>query len=141
MRRSKSTWARWWKFNAVGGMGIGVQLMVLTLLKSGFGWNYLLATAFAVEAAVVHNFFWHERYTWADRGQSARLVRLAKFNLTSGAFSLAGNLVAMKLFVEGLGVNYFVANVLSITVCSVLNFLVADRFVFLKHSPEPVRPG
>jgi putative flippase GtrA len=140
MSGSTTNWVRWWKFNAVGAMGIAVQLAVLTLLKSGLGVNYLIATAVAVEAAVLHNFFWHERFTWADRGPSVRLVRLAKFNLSAGTFSILGNMVAMKLFVDGVGLNYFAANLLSITVCAILNFVVADRFVFLKQAPEPVRP-
>lgn len=132
MSDAKASWVRWWKFNAVGGLGIAVQLLVLTVLKSGLGLNYLLATALAVEATVIHNFFWHERFTWADRQSASRFVRLAKFNLSTGTFSILGNVVAMKLFVDGLRVNYFVANLLSIAVCSILNFVVADRFVFLK---------
>ena len=76
MSGATSNWGRWWKFNAVGAMGIVVQLAVLSVLKSGLGMNYLAATALAVEATVVHNFFWHERYTWADRASSARLARL-----------------------------------------------------------------
>ena len=58
---------RWLKFNLVGGFGIVVQLAALLGLKSGLHLGYLPATALAVEAAVIHNFFWHERYTWADR--------------------------------------------------------------------------
>ena len=46
----RGTAIRWLKFNAVGGLGIGVQLTVLLALKSGFHLNYLLATALAVEA-------------------------------------------------------------------------------------------
>ena len=46
----------------------------------------------------------------------------------------------MKTFVEGLRVNYLAANILSIAACSTLNFLVADRLVFLKHPPAPIRP-
>src|SRR5512143_3747552 len=133
---SNSNWVRWWKFNAVGAMGIAVQLIALTVLKSGLHVNYLLATGLAVEAAVLHNFFWHERYTWVDRGSASRFVRLAKFNLSTGTFSILGNLLAMMVFVEGLGLNYFGANLLSIAVCSILNFLVADRFVFLRQSRE-----
>ena len=140
MSGSTTNWVRWWKFNAVGGMGIVVQLAALTILKSGFGVNYLMATALAVEVTVVHNFFWHERYTWADRRAASKIVRLAKFNLSTGTFSILGNVVAMKVFVDGLGVNYFAANLLSIAACSILNYFVADRFVFLKHEPQPVRP-
>ncbi len=63
----RSTATRWLKFNLVGGMGIAVQLLMLVVLKTGLHLNYLIATALAVETAVVHNFLWHERFTWADR--------------------------------------------------------------------------
>lgn len=58
---------RWWRFNLVGAIGIVVQLAALFVLKSAFHFNYLAATAVAVEAAVAHNFIWHEKFTWADR--------------------------------------------------------------------------
>jgi putative flippase GtrA len=137
---AKESWIRWWKFNAVGAMGIVVQLVTLMLLKTGLRLNYLLATALAVEVTVIHNFSWHEHYTWMDRRSATKLARFLKFNLSTGACSIAGNVLAMKAFVEGLRVNYFLANLLSVAACSVLNFVVADRLVFLKHAPEPVRP-
>ena len=137
MSGARANWLRWWKFNAVGGIGIVVQLVALTFLKSGLGLNYLAATAFAVEAAVVHNFFWHERYTWADRRAASRISRFGKFNLSTGLFSILGNILAMKFFARELAVNYFVANLMSIAACSILNFLVADRFVFLKQQALP----
>jgi putative flippase GtrA len=130
------SWIRWLKFNAVGAIGIGVQLVVLALFTSGFGWNYLLATLIAVETTVVHNFFWHERYTWADRRGGASLRRLAKFNLSNGAISIVGNLALMKLFSTLIGLNYLVANALSIACCSVLNFIVSDFFVFSSVAPQ-----
>jgi putative flippase GtrA len=147
-RRSKSararhaTTVRWLKFNLVGALGIAVQLAVLLGLKSGFRLNYLLATPLAVEAAVVHNFLWHERYTWADRVQPSwrlSLPRLLRFNLTTGGVSMAGNLALMRWMV-GLGnVNYLVANSIAIAVCSLLNFLISEAWVFErepKHEPN-----
>jgi putative flippase GtrA len=124
------------KFNIVGGLGIAVQLAVLLALKSGFHLSYLLATAVAVEVAVIHNFLWHERYTWADRLQPSwrkSLPRLLRFNLTNGGVSIAGNLALMKLMV-GLGhVNYLAANGIAIALCSLANFLVSDEWVFEKN--------
>lgn len=54
-------------FTGVGVMGFLVQLAVLATLTSVAGWPYLIATCVAVEAAVLHNFAWHEGWTWADR--------------------------------------------------------------------------
>jgi len=138
---SPSGVVRWLKFNAVGAIGIAVQLAVLALLKSDLGLNYLLATALAVEAAVLHNFFWHERFTWADRRAQTSLERLVKFNLTTGGLSILGNIVAMKLLVEVAGVQYLAASLISIAACSVLNFFVADRAIFIVKPAVPEIPG
>jgi len=95
--------------------------------------DYLLATGLAVEVAVLHNFLWHERYTWADRVSTRpfqSLVRLAKFNGTNGAVSIAGNLALMRLLAGEFQLNYVAANLIAITVCSMVNFLLSDRFVF-----------
>ena len=126
---------RWLKFNAVGALGIGVQLIVLLGLKSGFRLSYQSATALAVEAAVVHNFFWHERYTWADRVKPSwwrSLPRLLRFNLTTGAVSIAGNLALMNLLVGLVHMHYLAANAIAIAACSLANFLVSNEYVFDK---------
>ena len=124
---------RWLKFNFVGGIGIGVQLAALALFRSVLHFDYLLATACAVEAAVIHNFLWHEHFTWADRPAGRvlhSLVRLAKFNAGNGLVSLAGNLLIMRALVGGLQMNYAIANLIGIATCSLVNFLLSDWLVF-----------
>lgn len=131
---------RWLKFDAVGGIGIGVQLTILAGLVDGLGLDYLIATALAVEATVLHNFVWHERWTWRDRprgGGQALLGRLIRFNVTAGALAILSNLGSMRLLVGSLHLHYFTANCLTIAACSVINFLISDRIVF---SPLPRQP-
>jgi putative flippase GtrA len=124
---------RWLKFNLVGGVGIAVQLLALTVFRSRLHLDYLLATALAVETAVIHNFLWHERFTWEDRPAlrwTGSLVRMARFNATNGAVSILGNLLLMRWLVGELRLNYMVSNVLAVSGCSLVNFLVSDRLVF-----------
>ena len=113
-----STLLRWCKFNFVGGIGIGVQFAALFLLKGVLHINYLAATAMAVEAAVLHNFVWHERFTWADRtklsdgenrAKQRRVARLLRFHLSNGAVSIVGNVALMKVLVGQAHMNYLVA--------------------------------
>lgn len=128
-----STLLRWFKFNLVGGIGVVVQFAALFLLKGLFGFNYLFATAIAVEAAVVHNFVWHEQFTWADRitpSCGPSLVRFVRFNLTTGAVSILGNLALMRVMVGQGHLNYLLANAIAIALCSVANFLVSEQWVF-----------
>jgi len=137
---------RWLKFNFVGGVGIGVQIGALAFFRSVVQVEYLLATALAVETAVIHNFLWHERFTWRDRpaaGGRQSLVRLAKFNATNGGVSLAGNVLIMRMLVGELHLNYLIANLIAVAVCSLANFLLSDRFVFnagFSSSDLRVRP-
>ena len=121
------------RFYTVGAAGIIVQLAALALFKSGLGFNYLLATSLAVEFALLHNFFWHERWTWGSRTLASRsgwIGRLLRFHLTNGVFSILGNMAFMAILVGRLRVPYLAANVIAIALCSALNFLAADRFVF-----------
>jgi putative flippase GtrA len=141
--RSTRTWGdllrRLLKFHMVGAVGIGVQLCFLFLFKTLLHMNYLLATGLAVECAVVHNFLWHEHYTWADRrgSRAGVLRRLIRFNLSTGLISIVGNLVLMRLLVGSLHLQYMVANLLTIGACSLANFFATDRMVFQAGlSPE-----
>jgi putative flippase GtrA len=122
---------RWAKFSAVGATGILVQAIALAVFLRLAGLHYLVATALAVEASVLHNFVWHRRWTWRDREQSRPLAMLVRFNLTSGALSLAGNLLLMFVFVGGMKLNAIIANLITIAICSLINFTLADRFVFV----------
>ena len=136
-----SSFRTWLKFNAVGIIGIGVQLLALTFFKSILQFNYLVSTFLAVESAVLHNFVWHERWTWKERtleisgGIAGRLLR---FHLANGLISVAGNLVLMWLFVSQLHLHYFLANLIAIAACSIVNFLASDRLVFRKESSRGI---
>ncbi|HXU38320.1 MAG TPA: GtrA family protein [Blastocatellia bacterium] len=122
---------RFFKFSAVGAGGVIVQAATLAVLLRLTGVHYLAATALAVEAAILHNFAWHRRWTWAERRASGVLLTLLKFNATNGAVSLMGNLMLMFLFAGMLSVNPQVANLISIVVCSLMNFALSDRVVFV----------
>lgn len=126
-------WKRWGIFNLVGILGFVVQLAVLFVLKHFLGFPYLLATAFAVEITVLHNFVWHERVTWADITLPSRqgsLRRLIRFHLANGLISIAGNLALTWMLVEICRLPYLAANAVSVLVCSLLNFIAADQLVF-----------
>jgi putative flippase GtrA len=128
-----TTGRRWLRFNLVGAIGIVVQLAVLGMLNGVLRLDYLAATALAVEAAVLHNFLWHERFTWADRASVTRrqaLLRLVRFNLTTGLVSILGNLLLMRLLVGQAHLPSVPANLMSIASCSLVNFLVSEYAVF-----------
>ena len=119
-------------FTLVGLAGYIVQTGVLWLFVGGYGWAVVPATLVATEAAVLHNFFWHLRWTWADRpaGPREAAARLLRFNVSNGGFSLVGGAAIMALLADVLGVHYLAANLVAVLVVSIVNFLASDRFVF-----------
>lgn len=128
-------WKRWGIFNLVGILGFVLQLTLLFAMKRFFSVPYLLATAIAVEAAVLHNFFWHEHFTWAEvvsplrRGTARRLIR---FHLANGLISMGANVALTATLVELLGWPYLPANAAAVLATSFLNFIAADQFVFAR---------
>jgi putative flippase GtrA len=123
---------RWLTFNGVGALGLAVQLGTLSLLIDAFGWHFLPATALAVEAAVVHNFLWHQRWTWRDRPADGGTIlgRLWRFQALNGVVSLAGNLAIMAVLVGGLGLHPAGANLAAVLACSLVNFFGSEVLVF-----------
>jgi putative flippase GtrA len=117
-------------FAAVGAGGFLVQVVVFTASTTA-GWPYLAATAVAVEAAVLHNFVWYERWTWADRAARGSAVRrLAWFNASVGATSIAGNVAIVAALVRVGGMSPLAANVLAVGLLGAVNFAIADWWVF-----------
>lgn len=128
---------RWLKFNFVGALGIAVQMGCFALLVSGLRVHYMIATSLAVEAAVLHNFVWHERFTWKDRTREVArprdvAMRLLRFHAGNGAVSILGNVALMRVLVGVLHLNPYVASGISIAICSLLNFAASEWFVFRK---------
>jgi putative flippase GtrA len=133
---------RWVRFNLVGGIGIAVQLAALWFLTHAFFCDYMVATALAVETAVLHNFLWHQRFTWADRMRNhwrESLIRLLQFNLTNGLVSILGNLILMRALVGALHLRVLIANMLSIATCSAANFALSELYVFRARRISPGR--
>lgn len=130
---------RWLKFNAVGAMGICVQLLAVYLFGTVLAINFLCATALAVEAAVLHNFFWHQHFTWRERrivARNAILRRLFAFNATTGAMAIAGNLFLVSLLIREFRAPLLGANSLAVGACSFANFGVSNTVIFRGRTPS-----
>jgi putative flippase GtrA len=126
---SRSLGGRSIVFVGVGAVGFGLQMLVLVLLLRS-GWNSLVATALSVSVVVLHNFAWHQRWTWADRPGHDSRKRLAQFAATTGVTSLLGNVFFTAIYAGSFGLPTPVANALAVASLSVANFFVADRWVF-----------
>jgi putative flippase GtrA len=123
---------RFVRFNLVGIGGFILQVGALVGLD-GIGVPVVPATALAVEAALLHNFIWHERWTWAGITGGSRAGRLARFHASNGIISIAGNVLLTKALTHA-GVPLIAANVAASCTCALLNFTAAHVWVFCARS-------
>ncbi len=121
------------KFMCVGMAGAAAQLFVFSILVERFHLQTMAGAALAVELAIVHNFAWHERFTWRNRrvsGAWPACLRLARFHAANGLISLAGNTILTYVFVQRCHFGPVLSAVASIAVCAPLNFLAAEWWVY-----------
>ena len=124
------------RFGIVGLIGAGVQLSALAVLSRAL--PGMLATALAVETAVLHNFLWHECWTWPGRPPAERMQRLWRFHVSNGIASVALN-VAVTEALAWTGLPYLASNCVAIAAASIVNYVSADQFVF-RHTTRNESP-
>jgi putative flippase GtrA len=127
---------RWWRFNLVGIGGFALQLGMLWILARVFSMHYLVATALAVEIAVLHNFAWHEAWTWQNLEPANRWRRLLRFNLANGFLSIASNVLFTLLLMQWMGLPLLAANAIAVIIMALLNFALAESWVFAKKGTD-----
>ncbi|HXE65250.1 MAG TPA: GtrA family protein [Bryobacteraceae bacterium] len=120
---------RWLRFNAVGILGAGIQLAAFAAMLR-LGVHYLVATVLAIEVALLHNYVWHRRWTWA--GQAGSLWR---FHLSNGLISFVSNLALMRWFSGALHFPPVPSNLAAIIITSFVNYGLALKWVFVQFRP------
>ena len=121
---------RWWKFSLVGALGIGVQIAAFALYSRFAGLDYRVVTALAVETAILHNFAWHERFTWRGLPRDGAFKRLLKFHAGNGLISIAGNVAIVTLLSGIFRIPGLIATGAAIATCALANFAVSEYVVF-----------
>jgi dolichol-phosphate mannosyltransferase len=140
---------RYVRFATVGASGTLVNMAVLFVLQEWVLAGVLdpaqrlsIALACAIAVATLNNFAWNSLWTWADRLASglqtrlglnrSTLWRLLKYALASWFGILIQ--YALTLWLSG-HMHYLLANVISIVVASVSNYLTNDWWTFRRHQP------
>jgi len=118
-RRSLDVLIKFSKFALVGSSGVLVNTGVLFLLYRYAHLPLIVASALAVETAIVNNYLWNDRWTFGENNTS--LMRFARFNLVSLG-GLIITTVVLYLLVTFLGMHYLVANLLAIGLATAWNF-------------------
>ena len=78
----------------------------------------------------MHNFAWHEAWTWRDLDVAGRWRRLLRFNLANGFVSIASNVLFTMFLMQWIGLPLLLANTAAVIVTALLNFALAESWVF-----------
>jgi putative flippase GtrA len=118
--------ARILKFAGVGCIGVGINTGALYIFSRWLSLPIVLASACAVELAVISNYFLNARWTFAAR--AASFGRFTKFNLAS-LVGLGLNVMIVWLLVR-LGIYFLAANLFGITAGFASNYALSSIWVW-----------
>lgn len=121
---------RFQRFLLVGAIGLAVNQAVLFALVSWAGAAVAMASPVAILLSMLVTFTLNERWTWHDRGTGPILHRA----LLYGSINSGGLLINWALLVslEGMGINYLLANLVGAGIASVWNFSLNHALTWRK---------
>ncbi len=126
---------RFMKHNLVGIVGNFWKFILMLFFREILQIGYLAATALAVEAALLHNFFWHQHWTWSKRAERLTFhrmgIRLFRYHLSVGLMAMIANLGLMRYLVGEWGMHYLSALFLTTAITGTVSFLLAAFWIFL----------
>lgn len=118
------------KYYAVGGIGVLVNLGILYALKEYFGLWYLVSSAVAIYVSMTTNFLLNKSWTFRNTMiKQSNFFMYIKFM----AISLVGMLIQLGfnyLFVNNMHMYYILAAFISIVIASGANFLLNRKITF-----------
>lgn len=124
------------RFGVVGIGGVIVNNGLLFLFHDMLGWPLVAASVVAVEASIVNNFVWNDRWTFSGRERTS--YRFLRFNLISLG-GLAVNTVTLLAVVALTGLHYLIANLIAIGVATGWNFVANSRWTWRRRVTAPRR--
>jgi len=135
------------RFGIVGGTGVLVNLGSYAILHALFGLGYQLARVWAIEASIVSNFIFNERWTFRDRahgGWTTYFKRMLLFHVPSWLVAGFVQIWTHETMRRLLGVSAeseprwkdYSAYLIAIGFGAILNFFISNFFVFRRKSED-----
>ncbi len=118
------------KFVVVGAIGVVVNEGLLIALQAA-GVYLLLASASAIEASIISNFFLNDLWTFRDRRSGRMAVRLAKFNVLMLA-GLVVNTAVLDVGVDYFGMAAAIANLFGIGAAFIVRYALSVRYAWMR---------
>jgi putative flippase GtrA/GT2 family glycosyltransferase len=132
--------ARFASFSVIGGGIFVAGLLLQAVLTSGLHVSSLVSYLVQAVASVEASYFLNRWFTWRN-ARAAFWSSFLRFNLQK-VVTISANLILYGLLLK-LGVEYLLDNVLLTVAFTFVNYISADRLVFLRGGPRmtPSVPG
>jgi putative flippase GtrA len=124
------------KFGIVGGGGTLLNIVLLQLFAGVMGIDYKIASIFAIECSIIHNFIWNYHWTWHDRKAVTTVGKVQnffRFNLSAGITGFVINWGLLVFLSEVFHMHYQAANIIGIVCGALINFITGHYWVFPKN--------
>jgi dolichol-phosphate mannosyltransferase len=122
--------ARLARFGLVGLSGLVVNTVALALFTELGNLYYGLAAILATQVSTGWNFGLTELWVFRGRGDRRGMGRRAALFFATNNTAMLVRIPLLVLLTEGLGINYLVSNVLSLTALTLLRFVLADAWIW-----------
>ena len=119
------------QFMAVGLTGLVVNSVILFVLTGLLGINYLIGAIISTQGSTFWNFSWIDRWVFRKRSEgtlSRRQRMVGFFAVNNTMLFLRGPILV--LLVAQLGVNYLVANLVSLGAMMILRYAISDSLIW-----------
>jgi putative flippase GtrA len=117
-------------FVTVGVTGLVVNTALMALFTGGLGIHYLASAVLATQGSSLWNFMLADRLVFREDG--ARHTRMKRFlmflGVNNAALALRGPMLV--LLTSFIGINYLVANVVSLVTLTLVRFTAADAWIW-----------
>lgn len=96
-----------------------------------FNLFYLISGAIAVEISLINNFFWNDRWTFANNHRNSIKKRLAHYHVISLTGAVA-DILLLYIFTSWFGIYYLISNFMSIVCVFFVNFIINSKVTWKK---------
>ena len=128
------------QFLLVGASGVVVNSAVLYLLAGVVGLHHVAASAVATEVAILSNFLLNDHWTFAGvSSHLSRFRRIARYNLVCLG-GLVLTVAMLAALTHWLRIHYLVANLLTVPVAAIWNYLASTFFAWAVTGSVPDQP-
>lgn len=128
---------RFYSFCCIGALGVLVNLLVLKLLVTFMAFDELTSSLIATFAALAHNFWLNNSFTWKEYRQPVMWRRVLQFPRFAAISIIGGAITALfASFFVNVGWSIYLGQLTGIMVATFWNYSANNRWTWAKAEGE-----